>query len=203
MSTRSIDQALESLAEIRSSLNRAETFRGYRSVSILATGVLAWMGSWMQSRWVNPEAPELKPFLGLWIGIALVCAILSFGEVLLRYWRSGPMFRHMTRSAVGPMLPALGAGFGLTMLIAWNSPEVGWMLPGLWAIVFGLGVSASARFLPKMVWLVAFYFILSGLVCLVLSTQGWAYSPWLMGLSFGCGQCLAALVLYVSLERAG
>ena len=201
MNSRSIDQALESLAEIRSSLNKAETFRGYRSVSILATSVMAWMGCLIQSRWVNPEAPELNSFLSLWISIALACAVLIFGEVVVRYWRAGPMFRHMTRSAVGPMIPALMTGLGLTILIAWNSPEVGWLLPSLWSIVFGLGVSASARFLPKLIWLVALHFIAVGLICMVLSTRGWAYSPWLMGLSFGCGQMLAASVLYLSLER--
>ncbi len=201
MSTRSIDQALEDLAEIRSSLARAETFRGYRSASILATSVMAWMGCLLQSRWVNSESPELSDFLALWVRIALFCAVLIFGEVIVRYWRSGPMFRHMTRSAVGPMIPALLSGLAMTVVVAWNAPEVGWMLPGLWSMVFGLGVAASARFLPKLVWLVALHFVLFGLICIVLSTQGWAYSPWLMGLTFGGGQMLTAAVLYWALER--
>ncbi len=198
---RSIDQALEDLAEIRSSLNRAETFRGYRSASIMATSVVAWIGCSLQSRWVDPKTPELNDFLTLWIRIALFCAVLSFGEVFVRYWRSGPMFRHMTRSAVAPMIPALLSGLALTVVIAWYAPEVGWMLPGLWSMVFGLGVAASARFLPKLVSLVALYFVVSGLLCIVLATRGWAYSPWLMGLSFGGGQMLSAAVLYWALEK--
>lgn len=201
MSTRSIDQALEDLAEIRSSLNRAETFRGYRSASILATAIMAWLGCLLQFRWVNPESPTLSDFLGVWIRIAVFCAVLSFGEVIVRYWRSGPMFRHMTRSAVGPMIPALLTGFALTVVIAGYAQEVGWILPGLWAIVFGLGVAASARFLPKLVMLVACYFVVCGLISIVLSTRGWAYSSWLMGVSFGGGQMLTAAVLYWALER--
>jgi len=201
MSTRSIDQALEDLAEIRSSLNKAETFRGYRSSSILATALMAWLGCLLQSRWVNPETPALSDFLGVWIRIGLFCAVLSFGEVFVRYWRSGPMFRHMTRSAVGPMIPALLTGFALTVVIAGYAREVGWMVPGLWSIVFGLGVAASARFLPKMVMLVACYFVACGLISIVLSTRGWAYSPWLMGVSFGGGQMLTAAILYWTLER--
>lgn len=201
MSTRSIDQALQDLAEIRSSLNRAETFRGYRSASILATALMAWIGCLLQFRWVNPASPSLSDFLGVWIRIAVFCAVLSFGEVVVRYWRSGPMFRHMTRSAVGPMIPALLTGFGLTLVIATYAQEIGWMLPGLWAIVFGLGVAASARFLPKPVMLVACYFVVCGLISIVLSTRGWAYSPWLMGVSFGGGQMLTAAILYWALER--
>jgi hypothetical protein len=201
MSTRSIDQALEDLAEIRSSLNQAETFRGYRSASILCVGLVAWLGCGLQARWVDPESPDLNDFLALWIRIAICCAMFSFGEVFVRYWRSGPMFRHMTRSAVGPMIPALVSGLSLTFVVAWAAPEVGWMLPGLWSIVFGLGVAASARFLPKLVSLVAAYFLLAGLICIVLSKQGWAYSPWLMGFSFGGGHVLTAAVLYWTLER--
>jgi len=201
MNTQSIDQALEDLAEIRSSLNRAETFRGYRSASILATSVMAWFGCLLQSRWVPSESAELGDFLTFWIRIGLFCAVLGFGEVLVRYWRSGPMFRHMTRSAVGPMIPALLSGLALTVVIAGAAPEVGWMLPGLWAMVYGLGVAASARFLPKLVSIVALYFVLCGLVCIALSARGWAYSPWLMGVSFGGGQMLTAAILYWSLER--
>jgi len=201
MSIRSIDQALEDLAEIRSSLNKAETFRGYRSASILATALVAWIGCLLQSRWVNPESPALGDFLGVWIRIGLFCAVLSFGEVVFRYWRSGPMFRHMTRSAVGPMIPALMTGFALTVVMAGYAPDVGWILPGLWSIVFGLGVAASSRFLPKMVMVVACYFVVCGLLSIVLSTRGWAYSPWLMGVSFGGGQMLTAAILYWALER--
>ncbi len=201
MNSRSIEQALEDLAEIRSSLNRAETFRGYRSASIMATSAMAWIGCLLQARWVPSESTELGDFLNYWIRIGLFCAVLGFGEVLVRYWRSGPMFRHMTRSAVGPMIPALLSGLALTVVIAWSAPEVGWMLPGLWSIVYGLGVAASARCLPKLVSLVALYFVLCGLVCIALSARGWAYSPWLMGVSFGGGQCMAAAVLYWSLER--
>ena len=201
MSTRSIDQALADLAEIRSSLDRAETFRGYRSVSILATSIMAWVGCGLQYRWVDPESPELSQYLSLWMRIGVFCAALNFGEVVVRYWRSGPMFRHMTRSAVGPMIPALLSGLVLTMVIAWTAPAVGWMLPGLWSILFGLGVAASARFLPRLVSLVSIYFITCGLIGIAVSTHGWAYSPWLMGVTFGGGQMLTAAVLYWALER--
>jgi hypothetical protein len=99
------------------------------------------------------------------------------------------------------MIPALLSGLALTVVIAGAAPEVGWMLPGLWAMVYGLGVAASARFLPKLVSIVALYFVLCGMVCIALSARGWAYSPWLMGVSFGGGQMLTAAILYWSLER--
>jgi hypothetical protein len=201
MGSKSIDQALQDLAEIRSSLSRAETFRGYRSSSIFTTSMVAWIGCVLQSRTTGMETLNLKDYLSFWVPVALLCAALNFGEVLVRYWRSGPLFRHMTRSAVGPMIPALLTGLLLTIVIARYAAEVGWILPGLWATVFGLGVAASARFLPKLLGLVAVYFVLSGLACIALSANGWGYSPWLMGFTFGVGQMLSAWLLYWTLER--
>jgi hypothetical protein len=201
MGTKSIEEALQDLAEIRSSLSRAETFRGYRSSSTFATSMVAWLGCVLQARSAGSEQLNLTDYLSFWVPVGVVCSSLHFGEVLVRYWRSGPHFRHMTRSAVAPMVPALLTGLMLTIVIGLYASEVGWMLPGLWAMVFGLGVAASARFLPRLLGLVAFYFVLSGLACVALSANGWVYSPWLMGFTFGFGQMLSAILLYWTLER--
>jgi hypothetical protein len=75
------------------------------------------------------------------------------------------------------------------------------MLPGLWAIVFGLGIFASSRLLPKPVILVASYYLASGIVCLALAQGTAALSPWSMIGTFVVGQSLLALVLYLTLER--
>jgi hypothetical protein len=98
-------------------------------------------------------------------------------------------------------LPCVVAG-GLATLVIARSPEpVAWMLPGLWAIFFSLGVFASRRLLPRATIWVAFYYLIAGLAGLALARGEHALSPWAMGLSFGGGQLLAALVLYRTLER--
>ena len=49
------------------------------------------------------------------------------------------------------MIPALLSGLAVTLVIAWNAPEVGWMLPGLWSMVFGyiLGIFTIPRFIKQ------------------------------------------------------
>ena len=56
---------------------------------------------------------------------------------------SGPLHKETTYLALGQFFPCLVAGGLLTFLIAWTEPDVGWMLPGLWALLFSMGVFAS------------------------------------------------------------
>ena len=71
----------------------------------------------------------------------------------------------------------------------------------LWSILFSLGVFASCRLLPRPVVGVAVYYLLSGALCLIFFREDLALSPWVMAVTFGIGQLLAATILYVTLER--
>jgi hypothetical protein len=76
------------------------------------------------------------------------------------------------------------------------------MLPGLWQIIFSLGVFSSCRFLPRMMVTAGAWYLLSGLVCLSLGDAR-ALSPWAMGIPYGVGQMLVAAVLLFAREDAG
>ena len=89
----------------------------------------------------------------------------------------------------------------LTLSIYRGAPAVAWMLPGLWSLVFGLGVFASYRLLPRRVFSVDCYYVLCGCGLLLWGQGDNAFSPWLMGVSFGGGQLLGAAILYWTLER--
>ncbi|HEY8504955.1 MAG TPA: hypothetical protein VIL46_10260, partial [Gemmataceae bacterium] len=82
-----------------------------------------------------------------------------------------------------------------------HAPQSAWMLPGLWQILFSLGVFASCRLLPRAVFGVAVFYLFSGLAVLIVAQGEHALSPWAMGLPFGVGQFGAAAVLYWTLER--
>ena len=75
------------------------------------------------------------------------------------------------------------------------------MLPGLWQVVYSLGIFASCRLLPRATFWVAVFYLGTGLAVLTLGHGDAALSPWAMGLPFGVGQLLAAAVLYRTLER--
>jgi len=75
------------------------------------------------------------------------------------------------------------------------APDAVWMLPGIWQILFSLGVFASARFLPRAVIVVAAWYLFGGLICLVWAAAQRTLSPWMMGTPFGIGQLMAAAIL--------
>jgi hypothetical protein len=69
------------------------------------------------------------------------------------------------------------------------------MLPGLWELVFSLGIFASCRFLPRPMFAVGLWYLAAALACLVVESGPRTLSPWAMGIPFGVGQLLVAAVL--------
>ena len=78
-----------------------------------------------------------------------------------------------------------------------------WMLPGLWELIFSLGVFASCRFLPRQMFAVGVWYLACGLTCLMAASGSKALSPWEMGIPFGVGQLLVAVVLQYCFEETG
>jgi hypothetical protein len=89
----------------------------------------------------------------------------------------------------------------LTVVVWFYAQESLWMLPGLWAMLFSLGIFSSYRLLPRETFWVAVFYQAAGMMCLALARGEAALSPWAMGVTFGLGQLLAAAVLYWTLER--
>jgi hypothetical protein len=86
----------------------------------------------------------------------------------------------------------------LTGVLFWFAPQSLWMLPGLWQILFGLGVFASGRFLPRAMGMVGFWYLAAGLLSLAFASGAGAFAPWVMGAPFGIGQLLVAAALHFS-----
>jgi hypothetical protein len=136
------------------------------------------------------------------VGVAIASLAIVGTEIVQRYRKSdSSLEQELTISAIEQFLPAIVVG-GLTALVICNSaPAEIWMLPGLWAMFFALGLFASRRLLPGPIIYVAAFYALCGLCCIAFSGGKLAFSPWLMGGTFGIGQSAAAVVLYYSLER--
>jgi hypothetical protein len=75
------------------------------------------------------------------------------------------------------------------------------MLPGLWSILFGLGIFASYRLLPRATFWVGVHYLVAGSFCLAWAQGEYAFSPLAMAIPFGIGQLLAAAIIYWTLER--
>lgn len=198
-----LDEAVRQISDIRRQMARSEVFRGYRSLTVGLSGAVGLTAAVLQPHWVADPAAEVGRYLALWIAVAAGSLGLAGGELCWRTRRAGRgMAREQTLLAVEQFLPCVVVGALLTLCVYRGAPEAAWMLPGLWSMVFGLGVFASCRVLPRQVFWVGAFYVLCGCGCLLWGRGERALSPWLMGISFGGGQLLGAAVLYWTLERS-
>ncbi len=197
-----LQEALSQIAEIRSRVAASQRFRGYRAVPVATSGVLALLAAAVQPLLLANPAETLVGYLALWVTTALLGASASASGILLRY-RAGadsPLARELTRLAVSQFAPCIAAGALVTLVIVRHTPEVGWILPGIWQVLFSLGVFASCRLLPRAIVGVGIFYLLSGAFTLSAGPDV-AFSPWMMGIPFGVGQLSVAAILYWNLER--
>jgi hypothetical protein len=194
-------QALDDINAIRSQVARGTQFRGYGPVSIASSGVLALAVAAAQARWAQGSEHDLKLFLAVWISTAAIAVLLSALETVFRAQRvhSG-LALQMIQAAVEQFLPCIVVGILLTVVLTRVAPQDSWMLPGLWAVIFSLGVFASCRFLPRQMFVVGAWYLAAGLVSLLIGANHHLLLPWAMGLTFGVGQLLVAAVLHFGFE---
>ncbi len=195
-------EALTQISEIRAQLARTEVFRGYRAMPVAFSGGVAVLAAFIQAATIPDPVVQIGPYLILWIGAAIVSALAAGLEMMIRARNaSSSMTRELTWLALEQFFPSIAAGALLTIVLFRATTESLWMLPGLWQILYSLGIFASCRLLPRPIFWVGVFYLGSGLAALALAHGETALSPWSMGLPFGAGQMLAALVLYRTLER--
>jgi hypothetical protein len=194
--------ALTQIAEIRQKVAQTELFRGYRALPVAFSGLLALVAACCQRLWLPEPEQNMAAYFALWVGAALLSMLATGIEMAWFVRRSGSVLeRHKTYLAVTQFLPCVGAGGLLMLVLIRHAPDSLWMLPGLWAMLFGLGIFASCRLLPPaLIWAGIFY-LGAGALCLAVAQGEYALSPWAMGLPFGVGQLLTAALLYWTLER--
>src|SRR5713226_1093393 len=180
-----LNKALGDISSIRRQMARSTEFRGYGPVTLATTGATAIAAAGAQAFWLPDPAKNIPAYLAIWISTAALSAGLIGTEMYARTRRihSG-MADEMIRMAVQQFLPSVGAGALITLALVRYVPAVLWMLPGLWQIVFSLGVFSSCRFLPRPVAAVGAWYLLTGLTCIALG-DGRALSPWAMGIPYG------------------
>jgi hypothetical protein len=189
-------QALAEISAIRAQVARGTQFRGYGPLSIASSGVLALLVAAVEARWLRESTGDVAVFLLIWVSTAAVSVVLATFETINRARRVHSEFAgEMLHAAVEQFLPAIVVGILLTAALTRVARQEIWMLPGLWEMVFSLGVFASCRFLPRQMFAVGMWYLVSGLTCLMIASGPQVLSPWEMGIPFGVGQLLVAAVL--------
>jgi hypothetical protein len=193
-----LQKALADIDAIRTQVARGTQFRGYGPATVALTGLLALLASVLQAFALDDPREQIAGYLAIWIGSALVAVATIGAETVTRSRRlhSG-LADEMIHAAIEQLIPVGVAGMLLTIVLVRFSAESLWMLPGLWQILFSLGIFASCRLLPRGLFAVGAWYLACGLVCLSIGGNSW--SPWAMGIPFGVGQFMMAGILYRAL----
>ncbi|HEY7118289.1 MAG TPA: hypothetical protein VH475_17000 [Tepidisphaeraceae bacterium] len=197
-----LHEALSQISQIRQQMARTAVFRGYRSATAAFSAAVA-IGTALAQSMLLPQAHRnVKGYLVFWLVAALLSVAAAATEMILRCVKShSPLQKELTIQAAEQFVPSLVTGALLTLCMVLFAHDEVWLLPGLWAILFALGVFASRRVLPGAISIVGGYYLLAGLLCIALTDGVTAFWPWTMALIFAPGQILAAVILWWTLER--
>ncbi len=192
-------KALDQISEIHQHLARTEVYRGYRSLPVALSGLVGVVAAALQA----PGLAAVNPvgFVLFWTAVAGVAGLVGSSEIAFNYlFREDALGRRRTRMVVGQFAPSVAAG--AVAAVAFATPDAAFvpLLPGLWAMLFGVAVFAARPYLPRATGLVALYYLVAG-AWLLWHAAGAPPSPWAVGGTFGAGQFAGAAVLYWNLER--
>jgi len=193
-----LNRALGDISSIRRQMARSTEFRGYGPATLACTGLIAVLAAAVQSLWLPDPVNHMSGYLTIWISTACLSAALTGVQMYTRTRRmhSG-MSQEMMHIAVEQFLPAVGAGLLMTIVLVRYVPAALWMIPGVWQVIFSLGIFSSCRFLPRPLLAAGAWYLMTGLFCIALGGSR-ALSPWAMGIPCGAGQLLVAVLLLFS-----
>lgn len=195
-----VGRALTQIAEIHQQIAKGEVYRGYRSVPVAASGVIGLVAAMLQPRHI--EAQDPLAFVLYWSIVAGIAGLVGISEIAYNYVvRENVADRRRTRRVIGQFLPGLFAAVAVTASFVHLSAALVPLLPGIWAICFGIGVFASRPYLPRASGFVALFYYAAGFVQLWRAGGPGSLDAWWVGGTFGIGQLLTAIVLYWHLER--
>ena len=194
-----VSRALSQIAEIHQQIAKGELYRGYRPLPVAASGLIGIVAATLQPR----DLPGRDPvaFVCYWFAVAGLAGLVGASEIAYNYLREDDADRRRTRRVVGQFLPSMVGAAAITASFVHLSSALIPLLPGLWAICFGIGVFASRPYLPRASGFVALFYYAAGIALLWQARGPESLHGWWIGATFGAGQLLAALVLYWHVER--
>jgi len=198
-----LHKALGDIRTIRRQMARSTEFRGYGPATLAGTAAIAITAAGAQAVLVSDPANHITKYLGIWLSTAFLSSTLVGVQMYTRSRRmhSG-MSDEMILMAVEQFLPSVGASLLFTIVLLRYVPGLLWMLPGIWQLIFSLGVFSSCRFLPRPMLAAGAWYLTTGLACIALGDSR-ALSPWAMGIPYATGQLLVAGILWVASQEGG
>ena len=169
-------QAMDNLRFIRDAMESAGSFTAVPGIGGMLMGLTALFAAFAAHLSKSPRA-----WLAIWIGEALMAIVIGLAFSWRKAVANGtPLLSRAFRRFALAMMPAVFTGALLTCVLYPNDPHH--LLPALWLLLYGVGVSSGGAFSVRVVPIMGMCFLLVGAVA-ALGPAAW--TDYLMGLGFG------------------
>jgi hypothetical protein len=169
-------QAMDNLRFIRNAMESAGSFTAVPGLGGVLMGATALFAAFAAHLSRSPRA-----WLGIWSGEALLALAIGLAFSFRKAMRNGtPLLSRPFRRFVLAMVPSVIAGALLTFVLF--QADLPRLLPALWLLLYGVGVSSGGAFSVRVVPIMGISFLVTGAVA-ALAPAAWA-DP-LMAAGFG------------------
>lgn len=195
-----LNDALSTLTAIHAQLAKGEVYQGLRARPVLLSGLLGLAASVVQVRyWPDLDAVS---FIWYWLIVGAICGLAASSSAIASYfWDDVASSRRHTRVVAGQFIPCLAVGAFLALALLPVMDRCVGLLPGLWSLIYCLGLFSVRPYLPHATGWVGVYYFAGGVALLGLMSPANVPSPWTIGLVFAIGQAGLAWVLHRNAVR--
>lgn len=184
-------RAADNLRFIREAMERAGSFTAVPGWGTVGMGAVALVAAA-----VAPGRPSLAEWIGVWVAAAVLASAIG-GTAMVRKARAAevPLLSGPGRRFGLSLAPALVAGACLTVALLDVAPS---LLPGVWLLLYGVGLVAAGLFSIRAVPMMGLAFMALGVAALFLPAvpgDGW--------LAAGFGGLHVGFGLYIARRHGG
>lgn len=168
--------AMDNLRFIRDTMERAASFTALSGWGQVVIGIAGFLAAWLASRQDSAEN-----WLATWAAAAVVAGMVGIVTTAMKARAMGmPLRKGPGRKFVLSLFPPLAAGAVLT-LVLFQAGMVQ-MLPGMWLLLFGVGIVSAGSFSVRVVPVMGICFMALGVAAL-FAPESWGDA--LMAAGFG------------------
>ena len=169
-------RAMDNLSFIRETMARASAFTAVPGAATVVVGLTA-VGAAVIAHGFLPT----RGWLWTWLGEAVLAFLIGAPAMALKARKAGQsLLQNPGRRFLLAVLPSLVAGAVLTLVLLGHGLRD--LFPGLWMMLYGLGVLSAGAHSVRPVPLMGLSFMVMGLLAFALPASA---GDLLMGLGFG------------------
>ena len=193
------DWASENLQVIRTLMERSAV---YRRAPAPVMGAIGLTGLGAAGLAVMAGIKTGSAFASYWLAVAALCLTEAFMLVRRQALKEEELFwSPPTRRVTQALGPALFCGMVAGLAVLRMNPDMAWLLPAVWMVLYGCAMHSAGFFMPRGFKLFGWGFIVAGCFWMRSATPSLTSANWAMGLFFGGAHAAYALYLCFTEKR--